>query len=153
MIKKYVYRVIMDTINKACFGFLFSAFLLCLLGCSKRGDGFAYEPVSGVVTLDGNPAVNVTVAFSPQGTSLESGRPSIGITDTKGWYVAKTLDGVDGAAIGEHLISITAEQLDPDTHEVIQPETIPARYNDRSELRLTVPSGGTQKADFSLQSN
>ena len=142
----------MDTINKAYFGFLFSAFLLCLLGCSKRGDGFAYEPVSGVVTLDGNPAVNATVAFSPQGTSLESGRPSIGLTDSEGRYVAKTLDGVDGAAVGEHLISITAEQLDPDTHEVIQPETIPVRYNDKSGLRLTVTSGGTQEADFALES-
>ena len=142
----------MDIFKKAYFWFLFSTLLLFLLGCGKRGDGFAYEPVSGVVTLDGNPAVGVTVAFAPQGTSLESGRPSIGITDTEGRYVAKTLDGLDGAAIGEHLISITAEQLDPDTHEVIQPETIPARYNDRSELRLTIPSGGTQEADFSLQS-
>lgn len=142
----------MDIIKKAYFGFLFSTLLLSLLGCGKRGDGFAYEPVSGVVTLDGDPAVNITVAFAPQGTSLESGRPSIGITDAEGRYVAKTLDGLDGAAIGEHLISITAEQLDPDTHEVIQPETIPARYNNRTELRLTVPPGGTQKADFSLQS-
>ena len=66
--------------------------------------------------------------------------------------MAKTLDGVDGAAVGEHLISITAEQLDPDTHEVIQPETIPVRYNDKSGLRLTVTSGGTQEADFALKS-
>ncbi len=142
----------MDVVKNICFRFLFSAFLICLAGCGRRGDGFTYQPVSGVVTVDGNPAVNVTVAFAPQGTSLASGRPSIAITDSEGRYTAKTLDGVDGAAIGEHLISITAEQLDPDTHEVIQPETIPARYNDRSELRLTVPSGGTRKADFSLQS-
>ena len=142
----------MDVVKNVCFRFLFSTFLICLVGCGRRGDGFAYQPVSGVVTVDGNPAVNLTVAFAPQGISLESGRPSIGLTDSEGRYVAKTLDGVDGAAVGEHLISITAEQLDPDTHEVIQPETIPVRYNDKSGLRLTVTSGGTQEADFALKS-
>ncbi len=134
------------------FPFLFSTFLICLVGCGRRGDGFTYQPVSGVVTLDGKPAVGVTVAFAPQGTSLASGRPSIAITDSEGVYTAKTLDGVDGVAVGEHLISITSEQIDPDTHEVLKPETIPRRYNNKSELRLTVPSGGTQEADFSLQS-
>ena len=124
----------------------------CLAGCGGADDGFAYQPVSGVVTVDGEPVAGLTVSFAPQTAALESGRPSVATTDEEGRYVAKTLDGVVGAAVGEHLVSITAERLDPETQEVLQPETIPARYNRRTGLRLSVPSGGTQEANFALES-
>lgn len=125
----------------------------CLVGCGGVDDGFAYQPVSGVITVDGKPVAGLTISFAPQGASLESGRPSVAKTDEEGRYVAKTLDGVSGAAVGEHLVSITSEQLDPETQEVIQPETIPAQYNRRTELRLSVPAGGTQEANFALESD
>lgn len=125
----------------------------CLVGCGGANDGFAYQPVSGVITVDGKPVAGLTISFAPQGASLESGRPSVATTDEEGRYVAKTLDGVSGAAVGDHLVSITSEQLDPETQEVIQPETIPAQYNRRTELRLSVPAGGTQEANFALESD
>ena len=70
----------------------------CLAGCGGADDGFAYQPVSGVVTVDGEPVAGLTVSFAPQTAALESGRPSVATTDEEGRYVAKTLDGVVGAA-------------------------------------------------------
>jgi hypothetical protein len=123
-------------------GFGLGCLLVVAVGCGQGNDGFAYQPVSGTVTVDGEPAAGLTVAFVPQGTALNSGRPSSAVTDETGRYEAKTLDGKQGAAIGEHLVSISSEKMDQ--------ETIPSRYNKQSTLRFTVPAEGTDAANFEL---
>ena len=119
-------------------------------GCGQQSDGFAYQPVSGVVTVNGAPVAGLTVSFAPQGASLDSGRPSVATTDAEGRYEAKTIDGVAGAAVGDHLVSITSETLDPETQQVVTPETIPPKYNRQTTLKLTVPAEGTDAANFEL---
>ena len=133
-------------------GFGLGILLVVAVGCGQGNDGFSYQPVSGTVTVDGRPVAGLTVAFVPQGAAINSGRPSKAVTDETGRYEAKTLDGKQGAAIGEHLVSISSEKMDQETQEIVEPETIPSRYNKRSTLRFTVPAEGTDAADFAIES-
>lgn len=128
------------------------ALLAAAGGCGRAGDGFSYQPVSGRVTVDGEPRQGLTITFVPQSKNLNSGRPSIGLTDQDGRYEARTIDGRAGAAVGDHIVSISSEQIDMDTQEVVVREEIPRRYNERSTLQITVPSGGTDAADFAIES-
>lgn len=75
-----------------------------LLGC---GGDFKVVPVSGTVTMDGEPAAGVKVAFSPR--PLENnpspGPFSTAITDENGGFSLKTRYGNTGAIVGPHLVS------------------------------------------------
>lgn len=57
---------------------------------------------SGKVTLDGEPVAGATVAFVP----VEGGRPATAMTDASGVYVMNTYGDEEGAAIGEHFVSV-----------------------------------------------
>ena len=65
-------------------------------------------PLSGVVTLDGEPAPDVLVVFSPIRGEVES--PNIcpgssGVTDENGRFELETLSG-RGAVVGEHVVTL-----------------------------------------------
>ncbi len=135
------------------FGMLLSVMVgLCAVGCSGNTDGFVYQPVSGTVTLDGEPLADATVVFAPSGSNLESGRPSFGTTDASGRFELQSLGGHNGAVVGDHAVSISTSQVDQNTQEVLAEETLPPNYNARSELSFTVPSSGTDDARFELNS-
>ena len=78
---------------------------LLFTGCG--GDGYKVVPLSGTVTMDGNPAAGVRVVFSP--SALEDnpapGPFSSAITDENGGFVMKTRYGKSGAIVGPHLVS------------------------------------------------
>jgi len=131
---------------------LVAAMLAAAIGCSGPRDGFDYQPVSGKVTLDGQPLAGATVAFIPQSNTLESGRPSTGMTNEAGAFTLKSMGGQTGAVVGDHVVSISTKVVDNDTQELISKETIPAKYNDRSKLTFTVPRSGTDTANFELES-
>lgn len=127
-------------------------FLLVLCGCSSSSDGFTYQPVSGRVTIDGEPLANATVVFVPMGEGLNTGRPSAAETDEAGAFKLKAMNGTDGAVVGEHLVSISTEKINQNTDKVIVKEMVPRRYNRKSELRFQVPDDGTTDANFDLES-
>src|SRR5262245_53793185 len=62
-------------------------------------------PVSGKVTLDGQPLKGATVTFSPTGTT--KGIECTGITDDAGAYKLKQIRGEDGAPPGEYTVVIS----------------------------------------------
>jgi hypothetical protein len=134
----------------ACQLLLVATVLGGAFGCGQNIDGFTYQPVSGRVTVNGQPQTGLKVVFVPQHGRLESGSPSVGVTNEEGLYELKTLDGLTGAAVGDHLVSISSEEIDPDTQAVVRSERIPARYNANTELRFSVPPNGTEQADFSI---
>src|SRR5689334_4174775 len=80
-------------------------FVSILLGCSQ---GPTYVPVSGVVTLNGQPYGKAAVSFQPIGTPENPypGRGSSAYTDENGRFVL-TSDNHNGAVPGKHLIRIT----------------------------------------------
>jgi hypothetical protein len=134
--------------------------ILLMAGCNQGHDNIA--PVSGTVTLDGQPAPNVMVTFVPEG----GGAASTGVTDASGNYTLTYIDS-KGALIGKHRVSVTSvasagsassaptnvSSDDPNYANRAQgdyaamsaqqsaKEVIPERYNTNSELVKEVTAG------------
>lgn len=116
---------------------------ILLAGCSGSDIG----RVSGTVTMDGSPLPNANVEFFPQPT----GRPSTGVTDKDGKYELTYTREAMGAKVGEHRVQITTAGMGPSEggYGGNSKETVPARYNVKSELTAKVESG-SNKHDFQL---
>jgi len=108
-------------------------------GCGDQGPPLA--PVTGTVTLVGQPLTGATVIFEP-----EQGKTSRAITDSAGRYDLVYLPGQPGAVVGSHTVRITTWS------EQTPQERLPARYHSRSELHREVEEGGAS-FDFELTSS
>jgi hypothetical protein len=122
--------------------------LLAALGCGKSGRELA--PVTGRVTLDGQPMPGARIRFEPE---ANGGSPSYGTTDQEGWYELGYKRGVEGALIGWHTVRIEpgAEPAGPDGKTSTRPKPLPSRYNTQSELRREIKDEENQ-IDFELTS-
>ena len=132
--------------------------ILVIPGCTSSA-GFA--PVSGKVTLNGDPLAHATVSFIPVGKpgSIEAGEGSTGKTNEQGQFKLTSSTGKWGALIGKHRVSISALDQKVGEHDTRPPrggwpkaDKVPIRYNSKSALTFDVPPGGTDKADFELTS-
>lgn len=117
--------------------------MLLLTGCG--GDGLT--PISGTVTLDGQPIQNGRIAFTPKGGSEGT---MAGATIKDGKYEARVSLGKMGVAVrAQKMVPIK----NPDAHQkdvgiTEQPESIiPAKYNDKSELTADIVEG---KSEYSF---
>jgi len=121
---------------------IFPILLLVMLpGCG--GGGPQVAPVSGTVTLDGQPFPNAEVMFVP----VDGGRPSTARTVDGGRYELLFKRGQNGAIVGPHTVRIWV------SHEVVRnPPKIAARYDSQSELRREVKAGEDNVFDFDLKS-
>jgi hypothetical protein len=131
------------------------------------GCGGSAVPVSGRVTLDGEPMADLVVNFQPavKGTDKSALAPgSFASTDSEGRYRLRTLDG-DGAIPGEHVVTLVyrdpkqlsaeAGQSRRDVNPKAPPQMsfkLPSKAHDGS-LRFNVPAGGTKDADFAFESD
>jgi hypothetical protein len=118
---------------------------IALSGC---GGPEGVGKVSGTVTLEGKPLAFAIVRFAPK----NGGAPSRAITDESGRYSLQYTRSHAGAVVGEHIVSISTyaaaiPDADPAKPEV--PEKVPAKYNAKSELVVTVKSG-SNTLDFPL---
>jgi hypothetical protein len=119
-----------------------------IVGCGG-GDTPPLGQVTGSVTLDGKPVEGAVIQFEP----TTSGFPTaFGQTDKDGKYELWYSRGNKGASLGESLVRIQAFQdanLDAGTKR--RPETIPARYNVMTDLKVEV-ARGAQTHNFDLKS-
>jgi hypothetical protein len=126
---------------------------LVLSGCSSSGP--TVVPVSGKVTLDGQPLVNASISFQPITRQAEGahGIGSYGKTDAEGKYTLRLIDpDQPGALVGRHQVSVTtAVAANPASDElkVKSPERLPAAARTRE---FAVPASGTDQANFELTS-
>jgi hypothetical protein len=139
---------------------LLLAGLVALSGCGKGP--YETAPVSGRVTLDGQPVANAAVMFqpvAPEGT-VNPGPGSYGITDAEGRYTLKLVGKeTRGAVVGKHKVRVEnytdpGDSSDDGPRKRVKPaQPIPGKYN-RGEaiLEFEVPADGTDKADFPLTS-
>ncbi len=132
-------------------------------GCGRSNEA----PVSGTVYMDGKPLPGVHVVFQPLGTkdNPNPGRGSTGQTDENGRYTLRIDGERDGAVVGKHRVAIATvmpgegANFDPETGSPdgapaqAPEERISERYNEKTILTFDVPKGGTDKADFRLESN
>jgi len=132
---------------------LTAIFVVCLgvaalaTGCNREGLP-KLAPVSGIVTLDDQPVSDALVTFDG---SKAGEPPSQARTDASGKYELFYSRGHKGATIGEHVVHISSysESGEDDTRQVHK-ETIPSRYNVKSELKADVKRGAN-KLDFPLK--
>ncbi len=116
-----------------------------VMGCGGD-DGPQLAPVSGTVTMGGQPLADVVVTFYPKG----EGNSSSGTTNNSGEYTLKYTVDKDGAIIGEHevrIVTAPSDNLDAPTKE-----TIPAQYNSESKLVESV-ADENNTIDFQLDAN
>lgn len=132
---------------------LLSLVLLC--GCGSK---YEIAPVSGKVTLDGEPLDGALVSFEPlaQGDNLEAGYGSYGECDEDGNFQLKSLHDENGAIVGPHRVLITTMKgTEGPNGEMIMTsqERVPEKYMDYNDpLKFEVPSGGSDQANFDLES-
>ena len=125
--------------------------MLLLAGCSA---GYKVAPVSGRITMNGDPLPRAQITFQPLSSGGEEPGPgSSAVTDDDGRYVLKLLSsGKPGAVVGRHRVMIFTYRPSNSKEETAVPvETIPACFNLESKLSADVPPEGTQTADFPLE--
>jgi hypothetical protein len=115
--------------------FICTVSLVLTIGCGSEEYGVV--PVSGTVTLDGQPLADAQVSFEPTGAeSAEQivGPGSFGRSDGEGRYKLETVWPVqDGAAVGAHRVRVTTAKnaSDADNARLVG-EKIPRYYLDDS---------------------
>jgi len=131
-----------------CHGVLTALFTL---GCGGDVDTV---PVSGRVTLDGDPLADAHISFEPvHATAEDNSVGSYAVTDAQGRYTLRLVTtGEPGAMPGLHTVRITtARPEDPSREDSpISPELVPPPY--REGVEFEVPANGDDAADFALQS-
>lgn len=135
--------------------------LAAVVGCSNS----KLAPVSGVVKLDGKPYGKAVVSFQPIGTpeNPNPGRGSSAYTDENGRFVLKVDNSSRGAVIGKHLVRIMTKGNDvvgqnsdtgSDDDTSGKPkgavDPIPPEWNALSTVEFTVSAGGTDQANFDI---
>lgn len=124
--------------------------LLVLSGCG--GSGTDRETVSGAVTLDGKPLETGSILFTPEGPGSTAG----GEIENGQYNLSREL----GLSPGSYRVQIQSWRPTGRTiRDAASGETfedlvsiIPPRYNERSELKVTIEQGTENTFDYALES-
>lgn len=134
---------------------------LAVSGCGgPNADVPELAPVSGKVTLNGQPASGVTVMFIPAGST--KGRASYGTADESGRYELMYDQDHKGTPVGEYKV-IFSKMVAPDGSDLPAGavpadmgavEKLPPKYSSEelTQEKATVPSGGGT-FDFDLKTS
>jgi hypothetical protein len=126
------------------------AVLALTAGCSG---GRKLVPVSGTVTVDGQPAKGVVVSFQPLGDKSDEnpGRGSSAYTDESGHYTLIYDGEKPGALTGKHRIRISPQWVtNKEGGGPALNYPIPPEWHDMSKQEYEVPANGTDQANFSI---
>lgn len=87
-----------------------SVAVACLLAGCGGGDQFDTAPVSGTVTLNGEPVTGGTVMLRPiaEGETQIAGKGASAPVQEDGSFVLTTYEQGDGAVVGKHHVSYVA---------------------------------------------
>ncbi len=131
-------------------------------GTPAGSDRPATYPVSGTVTMNGQPVARATLSFQ----LVDGSGSAAGVTDNEGRYKLTTFAAGDGALPGQYVVAITQFEEPPpgagvpDDHpdynpnlpEFIPQNLLPKRYASTatSGLKATVVEGKNTSVDFEL---
>lgn len=136
---------------------LLAAVLLAAVGCGNKN----IAEVSGVVTIDGKPAPDISVSFQPVANAdngMASAPGSIGITDSEGRFVMEIMSSSKsgkGAGVGQNRVKLTPIAKGANGGAPLPGEargempTFPWGTT-QVETTFEVPVGGTKTANFAL---
>lgn len=116
-----------------------------LCGCGA-GDPLGRRPVSGKVTLAGEPLAHGTIAFEPAGQGT-----SAGATIANGTYAIAADQGLPPGKYTVRISSPTGGVATPEApgeSTQLATEQIPADYNSNSTLKVEVLKEGNNAFDF-----
>lgn len=146
--------------------FAASAVILILITVAGCSDGRQAVPVSGTITLGGEPLEDIRVYFQPQAASSgttgkkgppEAGPGSYGLTDAEGKFTLRFSDtNGEGAVVGTHTVLLSdkraegAEEADAGEIEA-PPSRLPPSLA-RQPLTFEVKPDGENQANFELGS-
>ncbi len=78
--------------------------IITAIGCGGVGsDAPPIAPVSGIVTVKGQPKADLNVVFHPEA----GGRPATGTTGPDGKFTLTTLNTGDGAPVGTNKVTVS----------------------------------------------
>lgn len=130
--------------------------LVGLFGCLTAAAGGCQRsivPVSGRVTLNGQPLAEAVVTFQPhaeRNTRYPIATGSVGHTDSQGRYSLRLIEpDRPGAAVGEHSVTISTSVGGSDA---VPPagKPLPPAWRDGSRT-FRVPANGTSEANFEIK--
>ncbi|BBO33819.1 hypothetical protein [Lacipirellula parvula] len=118
----------------------------CAIGCGSQDPNRG--EVTGIVTVNGQPAVTGAVAFSP----VDGQSPTSGGKIIDGKYTVTASTGTSRVAIRvPKVVGKRKLYNTPDSPEQpLMAETLPPEYNDRTTLTLEVKPGDNEH-NFELQ--
>jgi hypothetical protein len=126
--------------------FLAALLAVSVAGCTKSD----MAPVTGVLTLNGQPASGAEVMFNPK----TAGRLAVGKTDEAGRFKLSTGAPDDGAVPGEYVVTL-GEYYGPDNPPKMTsgplPSRFPQKYGDPSTSPLTAKVEREGKNEFTFE--
>ncbi|ODU01246.1 MAG: hypothetical protein ABS79_02025 [Planctomycetes bacterium SCN 63-9] len=158
-------------VNKAVMSVWVILVLGMLQGCGS-GDNLPREPISGTVSLDGEPLESGNITFTPA-SNTETSAASAAITSiSEGRF---SLDAAVGLVPGKYVViisspvagkpaapaksrrsapgvadTVSGTGADDAVEEPPTREIIPIKYNTQSTLKADVTKGGPNQFEFSL---
>lgn len=134
-------RFLMNVCRKMTSALLVGMAGLLLAGCGTGTAGPERVVVAGTITLDGQPIPHGEIRFIPEAGTVA---PSMSAVVQDGQFRADVHGGVP---VGTHRVEIRA--IDPPVENTADAPakpraptpTVPAKYNEQSELQLTVKAG------------
>jgi hypothetical protein len=120
--------------------------LLALTGCT---DHPALAPVSGRVTLDGQPLPRGMVQFVPVAEAAREAPTAVGEIGADGTYELKTGDRA-GALVGKHRVRIEARAVPKNEADTLPASLIPDRFQSEATSELTVDVKANQRNTIDL---
>jgi len=122
---------------------------VCVVGCSS---GENYQPMTGTVTVDGQPLEKGVITFYPNGPGTTVGGEVIA-----GKF---ELAREQGPTPGKYRVEIVAYRataktefdVDLNAQVPVEVQILPAKYNVKSELEAEVSDGGSNEFEFKLNS-
>lgn len=131
---------------------------LAALGCSPAETDGDLVPVTGTVTLDGEPLAGATVSYNvARGTAGQGGT---GTTDAQGKYEISHFRAGKGVNPGEYTVTISklvlsdGSPIPADAESIFNLDTkdlVPPKYNVATTLTTTVMPNA-EPIDFALES-
>jgi hypothetical protein len=116
------------------------------VGCSSSE--FELAPVTGQVTVDGQPFTQGKVMFAPvaSGESRQAGRPAFSRLGADGSFALGTYEAEDGAVVGEHWVTVI--YIEP--KDAVPAAPAPAFSRVAVPQKVTVVAGQDNRIDIAL---